>query len=233
MVSKILTSLRDTCHVPDDVEVTLEGNPTSIETSRLRAFRAAGINRLSLGIQALNDTDLRFFGRDHTTANARRAIQVALDVFDRRVSLDMIWGRPNQTVTAWEQELRDIASYGASHLSLYQLTVERGTPLFRAVGDGHVRVPMDDAAAEMYEATVETAARVGYDQYEVSSFAKDGERRNRSRHNQSYWKGVDYIGIGPGAHGRLYDSGGTRLRTFRVCVLFASDIRRKNLADST
>ncbi|KAJ3143569.1 radical S-adenosyl methionine domain-containing protein 1 [Geranomyces variabilis] len=215
MVSKILNLLPKLCNVPADIEVSLEGNPTSIETARLREFRGAGINRLSLGLQALDERDLKFFGRDHDAQDAVRAVEVAREVFDR-VSVDAIWGRPGQTVEAWIKELEEIATFGVSHLSLYQLTVERGTPLFRAVMQRTTTVPDADFSADLYEATVSTAARLDYAQYEVSSFALHGDRRNRSVHNSSYWTGSDYIGIGPGAHGRVRDEARGRVRTFRV-----------------
>ncbi|KAJ3184269.1 radical S-adenosyl methionine domain-containing protein 1 [Geranomyces variabilis] len=215
MVSKILNLLPTLCNVPADIEVSLEGNPTSIETARLHEFRNAGVNRLSLGLQALDERDLKFFGRDHSAQDGRRAVEVAREVFDR-VSVDAIWGRPGQTVEAWTRELEEIATFGVSHLSLYQLTVERGTPLFRALTQKTTTVPDADFSADMYEATVSTAARLGYMQYEVSSFALHGERRNRSAHNSSYWTGSDYIGIGPGAHGRVRDGPRGRVRTYRV-----------------
>ncbi|KAI8922521.1 hypothetical protein DFJ77DRAFT_27598 [Powellomyces hirtus] len=215
MVTKILDLLSKNCKLAPGMEVSLEGNPTSIEVSRLREFRRAGVNRVSLGLQALNDADLRFFGRDHNARNAVDAVRLASEVFNK-VSVDAIWGRPGQTVESWREELKEIASYGVSHLSLYQLTVERGTPLFRSVHSGSVTVPQSDDAADMYEATVETAKECGYHQYEVSSFARGGLVVNRSEHNQSYWKGADYIGIGPGAHGRLYDEVGVRFRTYRI-----------------
>ncbi|KAJ3161832.1 hypothetical protein HDU86_006603 [Geranomyces michiganensis] len=166
MVSKILDVLASLCNVPTDIEISLEGNPTSIETARLREFRAAGVNRLSLGLQALNERDLKFFGRDHSAREGLRAVHVARGVFDK-VSIDAIWGRPGQSVDAWIKELEEFATFGVSHLSLYQLTVERGTPLFRAVQQHAVTVPDADSSADMYEATVMTAARLGYEQYEV------------------------------------------------------------------
>ncbi|KAI8824131.1 uncharacterized protein EV422DRAFT_307655 [Fimicolochytrium jonesii] len=215
MISKVLEYLRSVCDVPNDMEVTLEGNPTSVEVELLKDFKAAGANRLSLGLQALGDKDLRFFGRDHSAAEAHTAVEKAQGIF-HRISLDFIWGRPGQTLAAWESELKRALSFGATHYSLYQLTVERGTPLFKDVAKGAVVVPDDDLAADMYEKTVEMASENGYHQYEVSSFAWHGLETNRSQHNQSYWRGYDYIGIGPGAHGRVYGADGTRFRTFRT-----------------
>ncbi|KND01243.1 uncharacterized protein SPPG_04334 [Spizellomyces punctatus DAOM BR117] len=216
MISSILDLIASKCNVSPSMEVTLEGNPTSSEMARLRDFRAAGINRMSLGIQALDNNDLRFFGRDHSVMEGISAARSAVELFDA-VSLDFIWGRPRQSLHAWEEELGIAAALNPTHLSLYHLTVERGTPLFDFAKSGSVSLPNEDASGEMYERTVEVAEKNGYIQYEVSSFARDGNLNNRSRHNLSYWTGMDYIGIGPGAHGRLYGAHDfQRFRTFRI-----------------
>ncbi|KAI8923851.1 hypothetical protein BC831DRAFT_16599 [Entophlyctis helioformis] len=227
MVSSVLDTIRLHADTAPDMEITLEANPTTLETDKLRAFKAAGINRLSLGVQALDDDDaLRFLGRDHSAADANRAIEAGMSVFDR-VSLDFIWGRPRQTVGSWTRELERIAALGVSHLSLYQLTVERGTPLYKAVKESQTAVlPDDDTMADLFLATQEVTGQHGYYQYEVSSFAKRSSvgsdaavqsDAGRGRHNQSYWTGSDYIGVGPGAHGRLTSADRSqRYRAFRI-----------------
>jgi coproporphyrinogen III oxidase-like Fe-S oxidoreductase len=180
----------------------IEANPTSAETWKLDQFKAAGVNRLSMGIQSLNDKDLKFFSRDHTASSAMDAIFVAMSLF-KNISLDFIWGRPGQTLQGWEKELNEIMSFNAPHLSLYQLTVDRGTKLWDDVQSSHVKMPSDgnvklivDEMADMFFKTQEVASAFGYRQYETSSFAKNDSYQ--SRHNQSYWNGSDYLGIGPG-----------------------------------
>nr|KAJ3422721.1 radical S-adenosyl methionine domain-containing protein 1 [Polyrhizophydium stewartii] len=213
MVARVLQRVQDLGMTPSQLEVTLEANPTSVEASKLRAFKAAGINRLSLGVQSLDPDALRFLGRDHSAKEALEAIETALDVFDN-VSLDFIWGRPGQTVAAWERELQQVTALGASHLSLYQLTVERGTPLFKQVQKHPQLMPGEDEIADLFEATRHVASLGGYEQYEVSSFCRGGMRSNRGQHNQSYWNGNDYIGVGPGSHGRLWN--GVESSTFKM-----------------
>ncbi|RKO82795.1 hypothetical protein BDK51DRAFT_46259 [Blyttiomyces helicus] len=192
-VAAVLETIARCADVGEGIEVSLEGNPTSTETAHLQSFRDVGVNRLSLGIQALTDRDLRFLGRDHSVSDALASAQAAMSVFDR-VSLDFIWGRPGQSVRDWEEELTRACTLGASHLSLYQLTVERGTPLFRAVEKAATVMPDSDTLADMFERTSQIASQCGYEQYEVCSFAKNGDARNRSSHNSSYWLGLDYIG---------------------------------------
>ncbi|TPX34048.1 hypothetical protein SmJEL517_g03217 [Synchytrium microbalum] len=200
-VESILKDVASKCNVdPRNTEITLEANPTSVETAQLLGFKHAGVNRLSLGIQALNDEDLHLLGRDHDVKDARKAIHAAQNTFER-VSLDFLWGRPRQTLNGWKDELQEALSFGAEHLSIYQLILERGTPMF----DIHAEMPSlwqsEDVQAKMYSTTVELARLFGYKQYEVSSFAKSADAE--SRHNNGYWFGRDYIGIGPGAHGRV------------------------------
>ncbi|KAI8898286.1 hypothetical protein BC833DRAFT_590505 [Globomyces pollinis-pini] len=200
-----------------DLEVTLEANPTRLEAQSLKDFKAAGVNRLSLGIQSLDNDDLKFFGRDHNVNEALQAITLAQSLFEN-VSLDFIWGRPGHTTDQWELELSQILSFGANHLSLYQLTVENGTPLAKLASKSSNRnlFPCEDTLVDMFQLTQELTQRGGYGQYEVSSYAKDGLSSNRSKHNQGYWNGNDYIGIGPGAHGRLFKADNIRYRTYRV-----------------
>jgi oxygen-independent coproporphyrinogen-3 oxidase len=182
------------------VEITLEANPTDAEAGRFRAFAAAGVNRLSLGVQALDDDALRFLGRNHSAAEARRAATVAAEAFER-LSIDLIYARPGQAPAAWAAELREAIALGAEHVSPYQLTIEAGTPFDRAVGRGRFTPPDADAAASLYETTQAVLGAAGFEAYEVSNHARG--QAARSRHNLAYWRGEDYLGLGPGAHGRL------------------------------
>lgn len=195
----------------DDAEITLEANPTSVEAEKFAGFRAAGVNRLSIGIQALNDKDLKALGRLHSVAEALDAYDLARATFPR-VSFDLIYARANQTARAWEAELAQALRLAADHLSLYQLTLEPGTPFHALHEKGALHVPDEDAAAEMYEITQSLCAGAGLPAYEVSNHAAPGAE---SRHNLTYWRLGDYVGVGPGAHGRL-TIGGKRLATDTV-----------------
>lgn len=196
---------------PAEPEVTLEANPTSVELGRLEAFRAAGVNRISLGIQALDDEALGFLGRRHSAGQALEALGMARRIFPR-ASFDLIYARPGQSVAAWREEVRRALGFGLGHLSLYQLTIEPGTPFERAHARGEIALPDDATQAALYEATVEEAARAGLRPYEVSNYARPGDE---SRHNLAYWTYADYAGIGPGAHGRL-PLGGVPTATVRI-----------------
>jgi putative oxygen-independent coproporphyrinogen III oxidase len=198
-VAALIARVRDLWPVADDVEITLEANPTSAEIGKFRAFRAAGVNRVSLGVQSLVAGDLQFLGRQHDAAQALAAVQMAASTFDR-FSFDLIYARPKQTLEQWRQELDRALAFAAGHISLYQLTIEPGTQFEQAVARGDFRVLDEERAAELYEATVERLASAGLADYEISNFAKPGEE---SRHNLTYWRYGDYVGIGPGAHGRL------------------------------
>ena len=200
-VGALLDAVARLWHVPDGIEVTLEANPSSVEAERFRGYRAAGVNRVSLGVQALNDPDLRFLGRLHDVAEARRAIELARATFPR-LSFDLIYARPNQTVEAWEKELDEAIALAADHLSLYQLTIEEGTRFFDLHRLGKLVVPDDERAADLYEATQEITAARGLPAYEVSNHARPG---TESRHNLVYWRYGEYVGSGPGAHGRFVD----------------------------
>ena len=200
-VGALLDAVARLWHVPDGIEVTLEANPSSVEAERFRGYRAAGVNRVSLGVQALNDPDLRFLGRLHDVAEARRAIELARATFPR-LSFDLIYARPNQTVEAWEKELDEAIALAADHLSLYQLTIEEGTRFFDLHRLGKLVVPDDERAADLYEATQGIAAAHGLPAYEVSNHARPGAE---SRHNLVYWRYGEYVGAGPGAHGRFID----------------------------
>ncbi|RYC09915.1 radical SAM family heme chaperone HemW [Ciceribacter ferrooxidans] len=198
-VSAILEGIARQWHVPDGIEITMEANPSSVEATRFRGYRSAGVNRVSLGVQALNDRDLKFLGRLHDVADALKAIRLAREIFPR-MSFDLIYARPGQTVETWEPELRQAISYAVDHLSLYQLTIEEGTPFFGLHKAGKLVVPDGDLSADLYEATQEITAEAGLPAYEVSNHARPGAE---SRHNLTYWRYGDYAGIGPGAHGRL------------------------------
>ena len=188
-----------------EIEITLEANPTDAEAGRFRAFAEAGVNRLSLGVQSFDDAALGFLCRNHDAAEARRAISLAAAVFPRR-SIDLIYALPDQTVQAWSAALQGAAALGAEHISPYQLTIEPGTPFDRAVGRHKFQPPANDQAAALYEATEAVLAEAGFDAYEVSNHARTPAAR--SRHNLAYWRGEDYLGAGPGAHGRLTQDGG-------------------------
>ncbi|HEX7885611.1 MAG TPA: radical SAM family heme chaperone HemW [Phenylobacterium sp.] len=192
-----------------DLEVSLEANPTDAEAGRFAALADAGVNRLSLGLQALDDAALRFLGRNHDAAEGRRAAEAAARAFPR-LSLDLIYALPGQTPASWADELRAAIDLGAEHLSPYQLTIEHGTAFDRAVRRGAFAPPDEDLGADLYETTQTTLEAEGFDAYEVSNHAR-GEPA-RSRHNLVYWRGWDYVGAGPGAHGRL-TLGGARQAT--------------------
>jgi len=199
-VAAVLDAVRAAWPTANDLEVTLEANPTSVEAGRFRGFRDAGVNRVSMGLQALNDTDLRLLGRLHSAAEGRKAFDIARNVFPR-VSFDLIYARQHQTLDHWRAELAEALALAADHLSLYQLTIEPGT----AFGDRHARGRLpglvdDDTGAGMYDLTQDMCEAAGLPAYEVSNHAAD---MAQSRHNLVYWRGGDYVGIGPGAHGRL------------------------------
>jgi putative oxygen-independent coproporphyrinogen III oxidase len=200
LVGAILERLSNYWHLANDLEVTLEANPSSVEAGRFAGYRAAGVNRVSLGAQALNDADLRALGRLHDVKQALRALETAKNTFDR-VNFDLIYARQHQTLADWQAELTRALSFDPDHLSLYQLTVEPGT----AFGDRFQRgklpgLPDEDLSADMFFATQQICDAAGLPAYEVSNHAKPGQE---SRHNLIYWRGGDYLGIGPGAHGRL------------------------------
>jgi oxygen-independent coproporphyrinogen-3 oxidase len=194
-----------------EIEITLEANPTSVEAERFRDYRAAGVNRVSLGVQSLNDDDLRRLGRLHTSDEALRAVALAQSIFPR-ASFDLIYARPAQTLEQWQSELRRALAQGCTHYSLYQLTFEEGTPYFEAMKRGAIKPLDDDRSAELYEATQAQMDVAGMPAYEVSNHARPGEE---SRHNLIYWRYGDYLGVGPGAHGRV-TIGNQRMATSTV-----------------
>ena len=204
VVDSILRKVRATWPGANDIEITLEANPTSVEASRFSAYRDAGVNRISMGIQALIDTDLRALGRMHTVAEALQAFDIARGLFER-VSFDLIYARQHQTLADWEGELRAALAMAVDHLSLYQLTVEQGTAFGDRYASGKLRgLPDDDKSADMYALTQDLTGAAGFAGYEISNHAKPGQE---SRHNLIYWRYGDYAGIGPGAHGRLTTHG--------------------------
>lgn len=203
-VDAIMNAIQRTWPTANDLEVTLEANPTSVEAGKFADFRNAGINRVSMGIQALNDTDLRLLGRMHTAAEGLAAFDIARHTFDR-VSFDLMYGRQNQSVTSWETELTQALTLGLDHVSLYQLTIEPGTVFGDRYRVGKLGgLPDDDLSADMYALTQDICAGFDMPRYEVSNHAKDG---SESRHNLIYWRYGDYVGIGPGAHGRVTQDG--------------------------
>ena len=202
-VSAILDAIGKNWSVASDVEVTLEANPTSVEATRFQGYRAAGVNRVSLGVQALDDTSLKSLGRMHTAQEALDAVAIARKAFER-YSFDLIYARPDQTPEAWRAELSRAISEAAEHLSLYQLTIEDGTPFAALHAAGKLIVPDPDRSRALYDMTQETCAAHGLPAYEISNHARPGAE---SRHNLVYWRYHEYAGIGPGAHGRLIVDG--------------------------
>ena len=198
-VEKLLADAASHFTPTDDLEVTLEANPTSIEAARLTDFRTAGVNRISIGIQSLYDSDLKLLGRQHSAADATDALALARAIFPR-TSFDLIYARPGQTIDDWRAELRSGLAVASDHLSLYQLTIEPATPFEAMHRQGRIVLPDPDTAAALYDATEEECTRAGLLSYEVSNYARPGQE---SCHNLTYWRYRDYAGIGPGAHGRI------------------------------
>jgi oxygen-independent coproporphyrinogen-3 oxidase len=202
-VSAILDAIGKNWSIARDVEVTLEANPTSVEATRFAGYRAAGVNRVSLGVQALDDISLKALGRMHTAREALDAVAIARKAFER-YSFDLIYARPDQTPEAWRAELSRAISEAAEHLSLYQLTIEDGTPFAALHAAGKLIVPDPDRSRALYDLTQEVCAAHGLPAYEISNHARPGAE---SRHNLIYWRYHEYAGIGPGAHGRLLIDG--------------------------
>jgi putative oxygen-independent coproporphyrinogen III oxidase len=205
-VAAVLDAIAGNWSLKPDCEVTLEANPTSVEAGRFAGYRAAGVNRVSLGVQSLVETDLKALGRMHTVGEALVAVSVAAKHFER-FSFDLIYARPGQTVDAWREELVEALAHAPTHLSLYQLTIEPGTP-FKALHDaGKLVIPDNDLARDLYDVTQDICGKYGMPAYEVSNHARPGDE---CRHNLLYWRYGEYAGIGPGAHGRLYTERGRR-----------------------
>lgn len=207
-VAAILDHIARLWPVSDGVEITLEANPGSVEASRFTGYRAAGVNRVSIGVQSLIDSELKALGRIHSSDEARRAIKIAEQTFTR-FSFDLIYARPNQAPDGWRKELSDALTMAGGHISLYQLTIEDGTPFAELHAKGKLQVPPGEAAHDLFEITQELTELAGLRAYEISNHARPGEE---SRHNLIYWRYCPYAGVGPGAHGRLA-TGETRLAT--------------------
>ena len=207
-IAAVLDSISQHWHVAADAEITLEANPTSVEAARFRGYRSAGVNRVSLGVQALDDRALGALGRLHSAREALDAVAIARSVFDR-YSFDLIYARPQQTPEEWAEELKRALAEAAEHLSLYQLTVEQETPFATLHAAGKLIIPDDDTARALYDTTQEVCAAHGLAAYEISNHARPG---SECRHNLVYWRAQEYAGVGPGAHGRL-DIDGSRHAT--------------------
>jgi oxygen-independent coproporphyrinogen-3 oxidase len=209
VVHAVLDRIRHHWPQANDLEVTLEANPGSVEAGRFKGYAEAGVNRISMGIQALNDQDLKLLGRIHSTQEAMAAFDVARNQFER-VSFDLIYARQNQTLESWKTELKQALNMAIDHLSLYQLTIEDGTTFGDRYARGKLKgLPADEVSADMYHLTQDMCEEAGFLTYEVSNHARQGAE---SRHNSVYWRYGDYVGIGPGAHGRL-TLNGTRYAT--------------------
>lgn len=204
-VEGVINRLSQRFDFDDNIEITLEANPTSVEAKKFADFSSAGVNRVSLGIQALNDADLKALGREHSVHDALDAIELSQKYF-KRSNFDLIYARMGQTVSAWQSELEQALKMANGHLSLYQLTIEAGTPFYGQWRNGDLSIPNEDISAEMYELTNDICGNAGYPIYEISNYAQTDEQ---SRHNLTYWKYDDYIGIGAGAHGRITREGKT------------------------
>lgn len=207
-VETILNAISKNWSVSENAEITMEANPTSVEAERFSAYRSAGVNRISLGVQALNDEDLRFLGRMHSVDQALKAVDLARNTFPR-LSFDLIYARPNQTPDAWGKELERAIGFAADHLSLYQLTIEPDTPFFKLFHAGKFPMPDEDTSVALYQTTHAICDAHGMPAYEISNHAREGAE---CRHNLIYWRYGEYAGIGPGAHGRLV-SGNVRFAT--------------------
>ena len=205
-VGAIIEAIADHWDLEDDAEITLEANPTSVEAENFAGYRAAGVNRLSLGVQALDDQSLKALGRQHSAQEALHALTLAKRNF-ARVSFDLIYARQGQTAKAWQTELTFVLGHAADHLSLYQLTIEEGTPFAVRYAAGTLRIPDAARARALYQLTQELCEAAGLPAYEVSNHARPG---SESRHNLLYWRGHDFAGIGPGAHSRITVHGAKR-----------------------
>lgn len=198
-VTSIVGFIKDHWSIAENCEVTLEANPTSYERKKFEGFKAAGINRISIGIQSLRMDDLKFLGREHSVDQAIAAIRSAASLFDH-FSFDLIYARPNQTLSNWQEELEEALNFAPRHLSLYQLTIEQGTPFYTRHKRAEFQIPEQDFAADLYDLTQNIMTKHGLPAYEISNHAAIG---CESRHNLTYWNYQDYIGVGPGAHGRV------------------------------
>lgn len=200
LVAGILKKINDLWEVDENCEISMEANPTSFEAQKFASLKTIGINRLSLGIQALNDDDLKFLGRNHNAKESLQTIEMAAKIFDN-FSFDLIYARPQQTLENWQKELEAAISFNIKHLSLYQLTIEKGTQFFSDFKNKKFTIPNSETAAQFYELTENITKAAGFKSYEISNYAKENYE---CAHNLAYWRGLDYIGVGAGAHSRIY-----------------------------
>ncbi len=201
LVHSILNNLSSVGSITSNTEITLEANPTSYEAEKFQNFKHAGINRVSIGIQSLKDENLKFLGRNHNASEAIQVVKSAAEIFDR-YSFDLIYALPNQTLQDWQTEVKEALQLASKHISLYQLTIEKGTPFYSLHKKKAFQLPSEDLAADMYEWTNEHLLQHGYNRYEISNYAHTGQE---SIHNLTYWNYEEYIGIGAGAHSRLHN----------------------------
>ncbi len=232
-VAAVVERVRENWRLISNAEITLEANPTSVEADKFAAFAAAGVRRLSLGVQSLDDESLRFLGRQHSAKEALAAIDLARQHFPR-FSFDLIYARPGQSLKAWTTELKQALEEGVSHLSLYQLTIEENTVFHGAWRRGELQVPEEDIAGALFDKTQEIMTAAGLPDYEISNHARPGQE---SRHNLTYWRYGDYVGVGPGAHGRLTLDGGdsatgrkVATRQHRAPEAWLADVEREGHA---
>lgn len=199
IVAGVINKIAKLGMIDDKTEITLEANPTSFEIEKFKAFKQAGVNRVSIGVQSLRNEDLQKLGRKHDTSQAIMAIKSANEIFSK-VSFDLIYARSGQTLKDWQTELKEALNLASGHISLYQLTIEKGTSFYKLFHDGDLALPTNDIAADMYEWTTSYLKSKGYNRYEISNYATSG---NECLHNLTYWNYNDYLGIGPGAHSRI------------------------------
>lgn len=224
IVETLIKKVIDLWSVSPALEITLEANPTSVEEKKFSALATAGVNRVSLGIQSLREKGLKFLGRTHSVSDAKKAINTAQKQFNR-YSLDLIYTHPHQTLQEWEEELKEALSLANGHLSLYQLTIEEGTPFYLSFHKGDFQLPSNDQSALFYEHTQALVQAKGYKAYEISNYAYAGQE---CRHNMTYWHYDDYIGVGPGAHSRLtFEGEKYALRRHRSPEKWLEDISSK------
>lgn len=198
LVAAVIEEIQTLWPVAEALEITLEANPTSVEIEKFKGLSKVGVNRVSIGVQSFNPSDLAFLGREHSADEAKKAIEAAQSCFDR-FSFDLIYARPGQTLDTWRAELEEALTFDPSHISLYQLTIEKGTAFYTAYQQNKFELPSPDLSADLYDMTGEILAKRNLSRYEVSNYARAG---HESQHNLIYWRYQDYIGIGPGAHGR-------------------------------
>ena len=210
LIDKILAKISSIWQVDNDVEITLEANPTSFEASKFQDFRSSGINRLSIGIQSLNDKDLQFLGRNHSANEAINTIKSVSKIFNN-YSFDLIYARPKQTLKDWQKELKQAIDLSANHLSLYQLTIEKGTKFYKMHQDKDFQMPKDDLAADFYDLTNNITQENHLNLYEISNYAK---KDKECQHNLNYWLSGDYLGLGAGAHSRLDFDDSSKKRSY-------------------